>query len=102
MRLLAFGMSTSATPDGKVVLARLGVIDTTSGRLTVVPGSSVRAITEDVMGFGWLADSHRLVATLGTLGRPLQIASWRPGDPHMRVARLVPPPGLWPVVSESG
>jgi hypothetical protein len=101
-RLLAIAMSTSASPRGKVALARLAVIDTISGRLTILPGTSVRAVTIDVLSFGWLAGSHRLVATLGHLDGPVQIASWRPGDPHLRVARLVPPPGMWPVVGESG
>ncbi len=101
-RLLAIAMSTSATPRGEVRQVRLGVIDTTTGRLTVLPGTSVRAVTADVLSFGWLADSHRLVAILGTLNRAVQISSWRPGDQHLRVATLVPPPGLWPVLGESG
>jgi len=101
-RLLAIGMSTSATPGGEVVLGRLGVIDTSAGRLTVLPGSSVRAVTIGALTFGWLADSHRLVAILGTLNGPVQIATWRPGDMHLQVARLVPPPGLSPALGESG
>ena len=101
-RLLAVAMSTSATPGGEVALARLGVIDTISGRLTILPGSSVRAVTEEILSFGWLADGHRLVAILGTLGGPVQIAAWRPGDSRPQVARVVPPPGLWPVLGESG
>jgi hypothetical protein len=84
------------------VLSRLGVIDMSSGRLTVLTGSSVSAVTEDVMEFGWLADGHRLVAVLGHQDGPMQIASWRPGDSRLHVARLVPPPGLSPVLGESG
>ncbi|MGN6793143.1 MAG: hypothetical protein ACTHJW_12235 [Streptosporangiaceae bacterium] len=101
-RLLAIGMSTSATPGGEVGLARLGVVDASSGRLTVLPGSSVRAVSLDVLTFGWLAGSHRLVASLGDSDGPVQISSWRPGDQHLRVARLVPPPGMWPVLGEPG
>ncbi len=101
-RLLAIAMSTSATHGGEVTQARLGVIDTTSGRLTVLPGTSVRAVTEDLLTFGWHAGGDRLVAIAGHLDGPAQIAYWRPGDEHLRVARIVPPPGLWPVVGESG
>jgi hypothetical protein len=100
-RLLAVAMSTSRVENGMVVLARLGVVDTDSARLTFLRGSSTQAATEDLLTFGWLEASQRLVAVLGREGTPVQIAAWQPGQPGLRVAPLTSPPGMWPTLGDA-
>jgi hypothetical protein len=99
--LLALAASTSRVAGGAAVLARLGVVDTSNARLTFLRGSSIRAATEDLLTFGWLEATQRLVAVLGREGTPVQIAAWQPGQPGLRVAPLTSPPGMWPTLGDA-
>jgi hypothetical protein len=82
-------------------VARIAVVNSDAARLTLLDGSSLRAATEDLLTFGWLAGSHRLVAILGQQSAPAQIAAWQPDDPRLRVAPLTLPPGTWPIVGDA-
>jgi hypothetical protein len=68
--------------------AELSVYDTSSGQLTVIPGTALN--NNYWQNFGWQNGSHTLVVASGP-GRgnatgPDQIAYWQPGDSRLRIA----------------
>jgi hypothetical protein len=72
----------------------LGVVDTMSGKLTVVPGTALGRA--DFEFFDWQGGSHRLIIRAGpnaTAG-PDQIAYWQPGDARIMVATFRDPAEL--------
>jgi len=74
--------------DGLTTNAELSVYDTSSGQLTVIPGTALN--NNYWQDFGWLNGSHTLVVASGP-GRgnatgPDQIAYWQPGDSRLRIA----------------
>ena len=74
--------------DGLTTNAELSVYDTSSGQLTVIPGTALN--NNYWQDFGWLNGSHTLTVASGP-GRgnatgPDQIAYWRPGDSRLRIA----------------
>jgi hypothetical protein len=81
------------------------VIDTTSRRLLIVPGSALSwDITKGVVIFGWQPSGHQLLAVLPLQGsgETTQVASWRPGQARLRVATVRIPPGTSAVLGENG
>lgn len=87
------------TDDGRLLAVMLpsgaiGVYDTQSQKLTVIPGT---ILANDVaMTFGWLDGSHRLVieaAPGNSNSDRAQIAYWQPGDTRLRVATISIPGG---------
>jgi hypothetical protein len=74
--------------DGLTTNAELSVYDTSSGQLTVIPGTALN--NNYWQNIGWLNGSHTLVVASGP-GRgnatgPDQIAYWQPGDSRLRIA----------------
>jgi hypothetical protein len=89
------GLAGSFTDDGTLLAVRLtdqqlAVYDTSSGELTVIPGTALS--NNDWQTFSWLNGSHTLVVAAGpgrggTTG-PDQIAYWQPGDTRLRIATV--------------
>jgi hypothetical protein len=76
-------------PDGPI-----GVYDTQTGALTVIPGTTLsNAVGQD---FGWQGGGHRLVviAGPGDGSRREQLAYWQPGDTRLRLATVRNPSEL--------
>lgn len=70
-------------PDGK-----LSVLDTSSGVLTVIPGTTLSDAAWQ--HFGWLDGGHRLIVIAGPYKQPgpAQVAYWQPGDAQLRIATI--------------
>jgi len=87
------GLTGSFTDDGTLLAVQLtdgqlSVYDTSSGQLTVIPGTALNNNYWQV--FSWLNGSHTLTVAAGC-GRcnatgPEQIAYWQPGDSRLRIA----------------
>lgn len=93
-RLLALQVTARTGTSGRAAANRLAVADVASGRLTVVPGTTIGSgIGVD---FGWRAASDQLVADVG-LQDAWQVAVWRPGGACLYVAVTRAPAGSWPV-----
>jgi hypothetical protein len=102
-RYLAVLLWTGAAPDGEPALTRIAVIDSTSRRLIVVPGTTLS--WDDAIGrliFGWQPGGHRLIAVLPGSGETIQVASWQPGQARLWVATARIPPGTSAVLGEDG
>ena len=79
------------------------MIDLTSRRLLVVPGTTLSwDATKGVLSFGWQPRGHRLIAVLPGSGDTIQVASWQPGQARLWVATTQIPPGTSAVVGEYG
>ena len=86
-------LTGSFTDDGTLLAVQLtdgqlSVYDTSSGELTVIPGTALN--NNYWQDFSWLNGSHTLVVAAGP-GRggatgPDQIAYWQPGDSQLRIA----------------
>jgi len=102
-RYLAFPLWAGTAPDGEPALTRIAVIDTTSRRLLVVPGTTLSwDITKGVLIFGWQPRGHRLIAVLPNSGHTIQVASWQPGQARLWVATVRIPRGTSAVLGEYG
>jgi hypothetical protein len=100
---LAFPLWAGTAPDGEPALTRIAVIDLTSRRLLVVPGSTLCwDVTKGVLSFGWQPGGHRLIAVLPGSGETIQVASWQPGQSRLWVATTQIPPGTSAVLGEYG
>lgn len=99
-RLLAVQLSAGITPDGRATQERIGVIDLASRHLTIILGSTVSV--DKSLNFGWQPGSHRLVVALPASRNSIQVAYWQPGNAHLLVATTQIPPGMSPVLGESG
>src|SRR6516162_671504 len=87
------GLTGKFTDDGTLLAVQLtdgqlAVYDTSSGQLTVIPGTALN--NNYWQDFGWLNGSHTLTVAAGC-GRggatsPDQIAYWQPGDSQLRIA----------------
>jgi hypothetical protein len=83
-------LKASFSADGALLAAllkggALGVLDTATGAMTVIPGTAVR--DPMTLTFGWLGESHRLMVT-ATSGShvAIQFGYWQPGDTRLWVA----------------
>ena len=83
--LLALQLSFSSGGDGGALAMQLEVAATTSGRLTVVPGTWTSS--DALVGFGWPAGGDSLVAELSFLTK-VQVAAWRPGAARLAVVAI--------------
>jgi hypothetical protein len=104
-RYLAFPLWAGTAPDGEPALTRIAVIDTTSRRLLIVPGSALSwDIAKGVLIFGWQPSGHQLLAVLPLQGsgETIQVASWRPGQARLWVASVQIPVGTSAVLGENG
>jgi hypothetical protein len=102
-RYLAFPLWAGTAPDGEPALTRIAVIDLTSRRLLIVPGSALSwDVTKGVLSFGWQPRGHRLIAVLPSPGQMIQVASWQPGWAHLWVATTQIPRGTSAVLGEYG
>jgi hypothetical protein len=88
--------------DGKLMAVRLadgpvGVLDTGTGALTVIPGTALSSATW--LRFGWLGASHRFVIIAGLRANPgvAQYGYWQPGQSRLTVS----PPNLDPEISNA-
>jgi hypothetical protein len=89
----------SFSDDGILLAVQLpsgsiGVYDTQTGALTVIPGTTLsNAVGQD---FGWQGGGHRLVviAGPGDGSRREQLAYWQPGDTRLRLATVRNPSEL--------
>jgi len=97
--------------DGRLLAVQLpnggalGVFDTETGALTVIPGTALR--NDIAMSFWWQDGGHRLVvmAAPGDGGNnrssdATQVAYWQPGDIRLRVATIQIPGGMSAVKSD--
>jgi hypothetical protein len=85
--LLALQVSAGSGGDGGALAMQLEVANAADGRLTLVP--QTWASSDALVGFGWPAGSHRLVAELSFTTK-LQVTSWRPGAARLAVAVVRP------------
>ena len=83
----------SFSDDGKllaVVLPSglLGVLNTSTGALTVIPGTAVSSAEAQTLR--WQNGGHRLIITTGLANGtgPVQIACWQPGQSRLRVTTV--------------
>lgn len=96
-RLLALQVTARIAPDGRAAATQLAVAAVTTGRLTVIPGSTV-GIGNGV-DFGWQTGTGELTAVV-FVRNEWQIAVWRPGGTRLFVARARVPESSWPVVGQ--
>jgi hypothetical protein len=75
---------------------RLEVAATASGRLTMVPQTSLSS--DALIGFGWPPGGDSLVAELSFTTKT-QLASWRPGAARLAVAAVAPGTGPGAIVT---
>lgn len=99
-RLLAVQVTTDLQRDGSAAATRLEVIDTVTGRATVLPGTKVSSLIG--ISFGWQAGGDRLLAALELPSGLAELASWRPGATHMSTQVVLLPPGTSPVLGDHG
>jgi hypothetical protein len=84
---LALQVSAASGGDGGGTATQLEVAAAATGRLTMMPGTGTSS--DALVGFGWPAESDRLVAEFSFTTR-VQVASWRPGGTRLAVAILRP------------
>jgi hypothetical protein len=84
---LALQLSFGNTGDGGELAMQLEVARTTSGRLTVVPGTW--ASSDALVSFGWPANGDSLVAEFSFPAK-IQLASWHPGASRPAVTVIQP------------
>jgi hypothetical protein len=85
---LALQVSSGSTGDDDGALAmQLDVASVASGRLAVMPGTSVSS--DAIVGFGWPGDSDSLVAEF-IFTTKTQLASWDPGAAGLAVTVIQP------------
>jgi hypothetical protein len=99
-RLLAVQVTTRLRRDGSAAATRLEVINTATGRLTVVPGTTVSSMIG--VSFGWQAGRDRLLAALALPSGSVELASWHPGAARMSLQTLRLPAGASPVLGDRG
>ncbi len=87
--LLALQMSFGNTGDGGDLAMQLEVASTTTGQLTLVPGTWVSS--DALVGFGWPTSGDRLVAEFNFTTKT-QLASWSPGAARPAVTVVRPGP----------
>jgi len=82
--------------DGKLMAVRLaggpvGVLDTGTGALTVIPGTALSNAAW--LKIGWLGETHRLVIIAGLKANSgfVQFGDWQPGETRLTLA---PPSNL--------
>ena len=77
--------------------ASLAVAALSTGRLTIIAGSTVGIGTGVV--FGWQAGTGQLIAVVSVRNH-WQIAVWQPGDTRLSVAFAQVPDSSWPVAGQ--
>jgi hypothetical protein len=92
--LLAMPVTARFTADGRPTATQLAVAAVSTGRLTVIPGSTV-GIGNGV-DFGWQAGTGQLIAVV-SVRNEWQIAVWRPGGARLSIAFARVPDSSWPV-----
>jgi hypothetical protein len=77
--------------DGELMAVRLaggsvGVLDTSTGELTVIPGTALSSAAW--LKIGWLGESHRLVIIAGLKANSgfAQFGDWQPGETRLTLA----------------
>lgn len=99
-RLLALQVTTDVQRDGSAAATRLEVINTASGHVTVLPGTTVDSLIG--VRFGWQASSDRLVAALALPSGLVELASWQPGATRLSIQAVRLPAGTAPVLGDHG
>jgi hypothetical protein len=84
---LALQVSSGSTGDDGALAMQLEVASVTSGRLTVMPGTSVSS--DALVGFGWPGNGDSLVAEFIFTTRT-QLVAWDPGAARPAVAVIQP------------
>lgn len=100
-RYLAVHLSGGVNRDGYATLSRIAIAGLRTGRLTVLPGSSIGNDLPEALTFGWQGGSDTLIATV--TGRAVtQAGLWRPGSARLLVRRFWLPPGMTVVTGPWG
>jgi len=99
-RLLAVQVTTDLQRDGSAAATRIDVINTVTGQLIALPGTTVNSLIG--VSFGWQAGSDRLLAALALPSGFVDLVSWRPGDTHLSIQAVRLPPGTTPVLGDHG
>jgi hypothetical protein len=88
-KFLALQVSSGDQGNDGALAMQLDVASMASGRVAVVPGTSVSS--DALVSFGWPAGRDHLVAELSFMTK-VQVASWRPGARELTVAVIKPGP----------
>jgi hypothetical protein len=96
-RLLALQLTARIAAGGQAAATQLAVAALTTGRLTVIAGSTV-GIGNGV-DFGWQAGTGQLIAVVSVRNQ-WQIAAWRPGGTRLSIAHARVPDSSWPVAGQ--
>lgn len=96
-RLLALQLTARIAAGGQAAATQLAIAAVTTGRLTVIPGSTV-GIGNGV-DFGWQPGTGQLIAIVSVRNQ-WQIAVWRPGDTRLSIALDRVPDSSWPVAGQ--
>jgi hypothetical protein len=99
-RLLALQVTTDVRQDGSAAATRLEVINTASGHVTVLPGTTINALIG--VRFGWQASSERLLAAIALPSGLVELATWQPGDTRLPIQAVRLPAGTSPVLGDHG
>jgi hypothetical protein len=86
-------LTAAITDDGQLIAVQrpggqVSVIDTSSGALTVIPGTALSSAAWHDLS--WLNGGHQLIVTAGPNNQtgPAQLAYWQPGDTHLSIATI--------------
>jgi hypothetical protein len=93
---LALQANTAAAGAGGGSATELEVMATATGRLTVVPDTSLSS--DALIGFGWPPGGDRLVAELSFTTK-VQLAAWRPGASQLAVTVVRPGHGADSIIT---
>jgi hypothetical protein len=94
--LLAVQVTTAVQPDGFAAATRLEAINTGSGHVTALPGTTISSLI--AVSFGWQPGSDRLLAAVARPFGVVQVASWQPGGAQLSVQAMRLPTGTSPVL----
>jgi hypothetical protein len=93
---LALQVTTAAGGAGGGSATQLEVAATATGRLAVVPDTSLSS--DALIGFGWPPGGHQLVAELSFTTK-VQLAAWQPGAAQLAVTVVRPGTGAGAIVT---
>jgi len=96
-RLLALQVTARIAAGGRAAATQLAVAALSTGRLTIIAGSTVGIGTGVV--FGWQAGTGQLIAVVSVRNHR-QIAVWQPGDTRLSIAFAQVPDSSWPVAGQ--
>jgi hypothetical protein len=96
--LLALQVSTAVQRDGSAAATRLEVIDTATGQVTSLPGTTLSS--QIGVSFGWQPGTESLVAAIAQPSGFAQLAVWQPGYTDVLIRPLRLPGQSSPVLGD--